>query len=159
MLVGAYYYATPTSDRRRVVHARAQARKPGPGRRAASSRSPATALDLETEATRLGKADLTRWSIAWLRTVEKRRAHHGSTPYTRCMERRLLPDPRLLRFPLWHANWGLFTGSAPCAGQGLAADHARIWQFTSTVDCGSGSRDLDLNVYRGRVRSYWLRQV
>ena len=108
VLVGAYYYATPTSDRRRVVRdARAQARKAVArvGGRLRPGHLP-LALDLETEATRLGKADLTRWSIAWLRTVEKRRAHTVVLLYTRYMERRLLPDPRLLRFPLWHANWG-----------------------------------------------------
>ena len=116
VLVGAYYYATPTSDRRRVVRdARAQARKAVArvGGRFRPGHLP-LALDLETEATRLGKADLTRWSIAWLRTVEKRT---GRTPwfysYTRYMERRLLPDPRLLRFPLWHANWGLFWKDRP----------------------------------------------
>ena len=153
VLVGAYYYATPTSDRRRVVRdARAQARKAVArvGGRLRPGHLP-LALDLETEATRLGKADLTRWSIAWLRTVEKRT---GRTPwfysYTRYMERRLLPDPRLLRFPLWHANWGLFLKDRPMQVRGWPADHARIWQFTSTGRLpGSGSRDLDLNVYRG----------
>jgi GH25 family lysozyme M1 (1,4-beta-N-acetylmuramidase) len=152
MLVGAYYYATPTSDRRRVVRdARAQARK-------ASSRVGRLrpghlplALDLETHSTRLGRKDLTRWTLVWLKVVERRT---GRTPwfysYTHYMERRLLPDPRLHRFPLWHANWGLYLGNRPLQIRGWPRDHARIWQFTdSGLLPGSGSRVLDLNEYRG----------
>jgi GH25 family lysozyme M1 (1,4-beta-N-acetylmuramidase) len=153
MLVGAYYYATPTSDRRRVVaDAKAQARKASArvGGRLQPGHLP-LALDLETEATRLGKADLTRWATTWLRTVEKRT---GRTPwfysYTRYMERRLLPDPDLQKYPLWHANWGLFLKDRPMQIRGWPADHARIWQFTDSGRLpGSGSRYLDLNVYRG----------
>lgn len=152
LLVGAYYYAIPTSDRRRVVRdARQQARKASARvGRLPRGHLPLT-LDLETESTRLGRADLTRWTVAWLRTAEKRT---GRTPwfysYTRYMERRLLPDPRLLEYPLWHANWGLFLKDRPMQIRGWPSDHARIWQFTDSGRLpGSGSRTLDLNVYRG----------
>lgn len=153
LLVGAYYYATPTSKPRRVVaDARAQARRAAArvGGRLPAGHLP-LALDLETEATRLGRADLTRWALTWLRVVEKRT---GRTPwfysYTRYMERRLLPSPKLQSYPLWHANWGLFLKSRPMQIRGWPADHARIWQFTDSGRLpGSGSRTLDLNVYRG----------
>lgn len=156
LLVGAYYYAVPTSDSRRVVRdARAQARK-------ASARVGGTipkghlplALDLETDSTRLGRLDLTRWTLTWLRTVERRT---GRTPwlysYTRYLERRLLPDERLFRYPLWHANWGLYLGREPLPIKGWPASPWRIWQFTdSGLLQGSGSRVIDLNVYRGSGR-------
>jgi GH25 family lysozyme M1 (1,4-beta-N-acetylmuramidase) len=153
LLVGAYYYAVPTSDPRRVVRdARAQARKASArvGGRLAKGHLP-LALDLETDATRLGRADLTRWTLAWLRTAEKRT---GRTPwlysYTRYLERRLLPDPRLFRYPLWHANWGLYLDQEPLQIKGWPASPWRIWQFTDSGRLrGSGSRVLDLNVYRG----------
>jgi GH25 family lysozyme M1 (1,4-beta-N-acetylmuramidase) len=153
LLVGAYYYATPTSDSRRVVaDARSQARKAA---RRVGGRLPAghlpLALDLETENTRLGRADLTRWAKTWLRVVAERT---GRTPwfysYTRYMERKLLADPALQSYPLWHANWGLFLKQRPMQIRGWPADHARIWQFTDSGRLpGSGSRYLDLNVYRG----------
>ncbi|MCU0280150.1 MAG: glycoside hydrolase family 25 protein [Candidatus Nanopelagicales bacterium] len=153
LLVGAYYYATPTSNRSRVVaDAKAQARKASArvGGRLQPGHLP-LALDLETENTRLGRADLTRWATTWLRVVEKRT---GRTPwfysYTRYMERRLLPDPELHAYPLWHANWGLFLKQRPMQIRGWPRDHARIWQFTDSGRLpGSGSRALDLNVYRG----------
>ena len=153
LLVGAYYYATPTSDSRRVVSdAKSQARKAA---RRVGGRLPAghlpLALDLETDSTRLGKADLTRWAKTWLQVVEKRT---GRTPwfysYTRYMERKLLADPVLQSYPLWHANWGLFLKERPMQIRGWPANHARIWQFTDSGRLpGSGSRYLDLNVYRG----------
>jgi GH25 family lysozyme M1 (1,4-beta-N-acetylmuramidase) len=152
LLVGAYYYATPTSDRRRVVRdARMQARKASARVGRLKRGHLPLALDLETEATRLGRADLTRWALAWLRTVEKRT---GRTPwfysYTRYLERRMLPDPRLLQYPFWHANWGLYLKDRPLQIRGWPADHARIWQFTDSGRLpGSGSKVLDLNVYRG----------
>ncbi|MEZ5185369.1 MAG: glycoside hydrolase family 25 protein [Candidatus Nanopelagicales bacterium] len=152
LLVGAYYYATPTSRKRAVVRdAKRQARKAS----ARVGRLPKghlpLALDLETEATSLGRKKLTRWTLTWLRVVEKRT---GRTPwfysYTRYMERRLLPKPKLLSYPLWHANWGLFLKDRPMQIRGWPADHARIWQFTDNGRLpGSGSRVLDLNVYRG----------
>lgn len=153
LLVGAYYYATPTSRPSRVIaDAKAQARKASArvGGRLPAGHLP-LALDLETEATRLGRTDLTRWAVAWLRLVEKRT---GRTPwfysYTRYMERRLLPDAQLQSYPLWHANWGLFLKSQPMQIRGWPADHARVWQFTDSGRLpGSGSRVLDLNVYRG----------
>lgn len=153
LLVGAYYYAVPTSNKRRVVaDAKAQARKASArvGGRLRPGHLP-LALDLETENTRLGRADLTRWAVTWLRVVEKRT---GRTPwfysYTRYMERRLLPDDALQSYPLWHANWGLFLQDRPMQIRGWPADHARIWQFTDSGRLpGSGSRTLDLNVYRG----------
>lgn len=152
LLVGAYYYAVPTSDTRRVIaDAKAQARKAAArvGGRLPAGHLP-LALDLETDATRLGKADLTRWALAWLQVVEKRT---GRTPwfysYTRYMERRLLPDRKLQSYPLWHANWGLFLKDRPMQIRGWPADHARIWQFSDSGRLpGSGSRMLDLNVYR-----------
>ncbi len=153
LLVGAYYYATPTSRKSRVVaDARAQARKASArvGGRLQPGHLP-LALDLETENTSLGRADLTRWVTTWLQVVEHRT---GRTPwfysYTRYMERRLLPDPKLHSYPLWHANWGLFLKQKPMQIRGWPRDHARIWQFTDSGRLpGSGSRMLDLNVYRG----------
>lgn len=57
---------------------------------------------------------------------------------------------RLHSYPLWHANWGLFLKDRPMQIRGWPADHARIWQFTDSGRLpGSGSRTLDLNVYRG----------
>ena len=153
LLVGAYYYAVPTSKKRRVVaDAKAQARKAAArvGGRLPAGHLP-LALDLETEATRLGRGDLTRWVLTWLRVVEKRT---GRTPwfysYTRYMERRLVAHERLHSYPLWHANWGLFLKDRPMQIRGWPADHARIWQFTDSGRLpGSGSQTLDLNVYRG----------
>jgi len=153
LLVGAYYYAVPTSRQGRVVaDAKAQARKAARrvGGRLPKGHLP-LALDLETDATRLRPADLTRWATTWLRVVEKRT---GRTPwfysYTHYMEKRLLADRTLQRYPLWHANWGLFLKDRPMQIRGWPADHARVWQFTDSGRLpGSGSRTLDLNVYRG----------
>jgi GH25 family lysozyme M1 (1,4-beta-N-acetylmuramidase) len=152
MLVGAYYYATPTSNRKRVgKDARSQARKAARRVGRLGKGHLPLALDLETWATRLGRKDLTRWTLIWLRTVKKRT---GRTPwfysYTRYMEKRLLPDPRLHRYPLWHANWGLYLKKKPLQIRGWPSDHARIWQFTDSGRLpGSGSSTIDLNVYRG----------
>ena len=152
LLVGAYYYATPTSRKRQVVaDAKRQARKAARRVGRISVGHLPLALDLETEATSLGKRKLTRWTLTWLRVVAKRT---GRTPwfysYTRYMERRLLPSPKLQRYPLWHANWGLYLKDRPLQIRGWPADHARIWQFTDSGRLpGSGSRVLDLNVYRG----------
>lgn len=153
MLVGAYYYAVPTSDSRRVVSdATAQARKAARrvGGMLPKGHLP-LALDLETEATRLGKADLTKWALTWLEVVERRT---GRTPwfysYTRYLERRMLPDPELQAYPFWHANWGLFLKDKPMTVRGWPENHGRIWQFTDSGKlAGSGSSMLDLNEYRG----------
>lgn len=153
LLVGAYYYAVPTSDSRRVIRdARAQARKAvrRVGGKLRKGHLP-LALDLETEATSLGKRDLTRWAIAWLKVAEKRT---GLTPwfysYTRYLERRMLPDPRLQAYPFWHANWGLYLKDKPLQVKGWPDNHGRIWQFTDSGKLrGSGSSVIDLNEYRG----------
>ena len=156
MLVGAYYYAVPTSKASRVIaDARAQGRK-------AAARVGGTlpkghlplALDLETDGTALGPANLTRWTLAWLRTVEKRT---GRTPwlysYTRYLERRLLPDPALFKYPLWHANWGLYLDQEPLPIKGWPPSPWKIWQFTDSGRLrGSGSSVIDLNVWRGTGR-------
>lgn len=153
LLVGAYYYAVPTSDSRRVIaDARAQARKAAAqvGGRLPKGHLP-LALDLETDLTKLGREDMTRWTVAWLRAAEKRT---GRTPwlysYTRYLERRLLPDPRLFEYPLWHANWGLHLEDEPLQIAGWPASPWRIWQFSDSGRLrGSGSSTIDLNVYRG----------
>lgn len=153
LLVGAYYYAVPTSDSRRVVSdARRQARKASArvGGKLGRGHLP-LALDLETDSTSLNRPDMTRWVLTWLKVAKKRT---GRTPwfysYTRYMERRMLPDPELFTYPLWHANWGLFLGQRPMQIRDWPRDHATIWQFTDSGRLqGSGSRVLDLNVYRG----------
>lgn len=152
LLVGAYYYAVPTSNSRRVIaDARAQARKASARVGTLPKGHLPLALDLETEATSLNRRDLTRWAVAWLKVAEKRT---GRTPwfytYTRYIERRLLPDPRLTKYPLWHANWGLYLDQEPLQPKGWPASPWRIWQFTDSGKlAGSGSKTLDLNVYRG----------
>lgn len=156
LLVGAYYYAVPTSRAHRVIaDARAQGRKAAArvGGSLPKGHLP-LALDLETDGTSLGPANLTKWTLAWLRTVEKRT---GRTPwlysYTRYLERRLLPDPALFKYPLWHANWGLYLDQEPLPIKGWPASPWRIWQFTDNGRLrGSGSRVLDLNVWRGTGR-------
>lgn len=153
LLVGAYYYATPTSNSSAVVSdARAQARKASRqvGGQLPQGHLP-LALDLETTATRLGRADLTRWALTWLRVVEKRT---GRKPwfysYTTYVEKKMLPDPELQSYPFWHANWGLFLKDRPMTIKGWPADHGQIWQFTDNGRlAGSGSRVIDLNEYRG----------
>ncbi len=153
MLVGAYYYAVPTSNSGRVVRdARAQARKASArvGGQLPKGHLP-LALDLETDATSLNRSDLTRWAIAWLRVVERRT---GRTPwfytYTDYLNRRLLPDPALTKYPLWHANWGLYLDQEPLQPRGWPTSPWRVWQFTDSGRlAGSGSKVLDLNVYRG----------
>lgn len=153
LLVGAYYYATPTSSHSRVTSdARAQARKAASrvGGKLPDGHLP-LALDLETTATGLGKADLTKWALTWLKVVEKRT---GRKPwfysYTTFMEKRMLPDPELQSYPLWHANWGLFLKDKPMTIKGWPENHGRIWQFTDNGRlAGSGSRVIDLNEYRG----------
>lgn len=155
MLVGAYYYAVPTSNSGRVVSdARSQARKASARVGLLPKGHLPMALDLETEATSLNRADLTKWAVTWLKVVEKRT---GRTPwfytYTRYLERRLLPDPQLTKYPFWHANWGLYLKQEPLQPKGWPASPWKIWQFTDSGKlAGSGSGVLDLNVYRGTGR-------
>lgn len=152
LLVGAYYYAVPTSNSRRVVaDARAQARKASSRVGRLGGGHLPLALDLESDAPTLNKADMTKWAVTWLKVVEKRT---GRTPwfytYTRYLERRLQPDPALTRYPLWHANWGLYLDQEPLQPKGWPTSPWRIWQFTDSGRLrGSGSRFIDLNVYRG----------
>ncbi len=152
MLVGAYYYADPTSSASRVIaDAKAQARKASARVGVLPKGHLPLALDLETDATRLNRADLTRWAVTWLRVVEKRT---GRTPwfytYTNYLNTRLLPDPELTKYPLWHANWGLYLDQEPLQPKGWPESPWRIWQFTDSGKlAGSGSSVLDLNVYRG----------
>ena len=155
LLVGAYYYAVPTSTSSRVVaDARAQARKASARVGVLPKGHLPLALDLETDSTSLGKADLTKWAVTWLKVVEKRT---GRTPwfytYTRYLERRLTPDPQLTKYPFWHANWGLYLDQEPLQPAGWPASPWKIWQFTDSGKlAGSGSSVLDLNVYRGTGR-------
>ncbi len=155
MLVGAYYYAVPTSRAKHVIaDARAQGRKAAARVGKLPKGHLPLALDLESDGTALGPANLTRWTLAWLRTVKKRT---GRTPwlysYTRYLERRLLPDPALFKYPLWHANWGLYLDQEPLPIAGWPTSPWRIWQFTDSGKLrGSGSSVLDLNVWRGTGR-------
>ena len=134
LLVGAYYYATPTSSHARVVSdARSQARKAARrvGGQLPDGHLP-LALDLETTATALGKSDLTKWAVTWLKVVEKRT---GRKPwfysYTTYMEKRMLPDPELQSYPLWHANWGLFLKDKPMTIKAVSLEEATAeWEKT-----------------------------
>lgn len=152
LLVGHYYYAVPTSSSSYAASdARRQARRAVRQIGTIGRGELPLALDLESSSTYLGRRALTDWAITWLQTVERLT---GRTPwfysYTRYMEKRLLPDERLQRFPLWHANWGLYLRQRPLHVMGWPRDHARIWQFTDVGRlAGSGSTTMDLNVYRG----------
>lgn len=139
------------------------------------------ALDLEDNCVKknrrgvctayMGRTLVTLWAETWLRTVYEKT---GKKPflysYSQFLEQAMVRSDELRQYPLWLAHYalnptdpivqpgqktvGCFSHSwsnANCSAQWI------VWQYTS---CGYGSKygvpsaRVDLNVYRGDVKSF-----
>ncbi len=146
IIPGTYQYAKPTSSAGNVVaDAAMQAR--GLIARSGVPRPNQLPLvcDLETAPSSLSKAALTQWALSWLQTAY---TLTGRVPilysYTSFLSSRLNPDPALVNYPLWQADYNV-KKSAPGAVAGWPTANRVFWQFSSrgTVAGSNGSIDLD----------------
>lgn len=154
LILGTYHYGLPkanTSLAAIKADAKSQARVAAHRVKQWRTGYLPMALDLEEAPESLTPRQLTAWALAWLRKYEQianRRPYLYS--YRWFLMNRLVAKPALTEYPLWLAAWGRGPDRAP-AVPGWPA--ARMWQFTSKGRIpGSGSLNIDLNVYSGGMR-------
>jgi GH25 family lysozyme M1 (1,4-beta-N-acetylmuramidase) len=157
-----------------------------------NERSLPYALDIENNCTQLNgskcikyasKKLITLFATTWLSTVK---AATGRTPmlysYSQFLENAMVRNSELKNYPLWQAHYGI-NPADPLGqpGQKISGCYVHswtnsnctsewvVWQYTS---CGIGNKygvpsgRVDLNVYRGDVKSFieltkgiWLPQI
>lgn len=145
LIVGTYQYVHPTgTGPSAVADAANQARDLVSLAGAPQPNQLPLVLDLEQAPSGMSKWTLTKWAITWLATAK---ALTGRTPilysYTYFLSSRMYPDPALVSYPLWQAD---YNRSAPGTISGWPASNRVLWQFSSSgskVPGANGNLDLD----------------
>jgi lysozyme len=97
-------------------------------------------LDLEGDASKLSKPDLTKWALTWMREVKKRTGHTVML-YTGAYFARDEVGPELGEFPLWIAHYG---ASKPLDNSTWS--RWEVFQYTSSGKVDGIAGNVDMNV-------------